>query len=163
MPQVYVSLGSNIRAEANICSCTQYLRARFKRVISSDVYQTPAEGFEGPAFLNSVVGFETKLSIVELRDYLRNLEDLHGRVRDGEKFSSRTLDIDLLLYDTVVMSPEENLPHSDILNYSFVLIPLAEIAPDQRHPVLNQNFHQLANSTDFNRTKMVPVEINCKS
>nr|CAA6829152.1 MAG: 2-amino-4-hydroxy-6-hydroxymethyldihydropteridinepyrophosphokinase (EC [uncultured Thiotrichaceae bacterium] len=163
MPQVYVSLGSNIRAEANICSCTQYLRARFKRVVSSDVYQTPAEGFEGAAFLNSVVGFETNLSITELRDYLRNLEDLHGRERGGEKFSSRTLDVDLLLYGKVVLQPEGNLPHSDILNYSFVLIPLAEIAPEQTHPVLNKNFHQLAHNADFNRTKMVPVEINCES
>lgn len=163
MAQVYVSLGSNIRAEANICSCTQYLQARFKRVISSDVYRTPAEGFAGAAFLNSVVGFETDLSIAELREYLRHLEALHGRVRNGEKFSSRTLDIDLLLYDNVVMGPEENLPHSDILKYSFVLLPLAEIAPEQKHPVLNKNFYQLANSADFTETKLVPVKINCKS
>lgn len=163
MAQVYVSLGSNIRAEANICSCTQYLHARFKQVISSDVYQTPAEGFRGAEFLNSVVGFETDMGIAELRDYLHHLEALHGRVRSGEKFSSRTLDIDLLLYDKVILGPEENLPHSDILKYSFVLLPLAEIAPEQIHPVLNKNFHQLAETADFTETNLVSVKINCES
>lgn len=161
MPQVYVSLGSNICAEANICSCTHHLRTHFEKVISSEVYQTPAEGFDGAAFLNSVVGFETSMGIAELRDYLHDLEDLHGRVRSDNKFSSRTLDVDLLLYDKVVMSPDENLPHSDILNYPFVLIPLAEIAPEQTHPVLKQNFHQLANAAAFNKNNMVTVNINC--
>ncbi|MEZ5536620.1 MAG: 2-amino-4-hydroxy-6-hydroxymethyldihydropteridine diphosphokinase [Thiolinea sp.] len=162
MPQAYVSLGSNIRADANICSCTRHLRARFKRVISSDVYQTPAEGFDGAPFLNSVVGFETSMSISELRAYLRHLEDLHGRERTENKFSSRTLDIDLLLYDNVVMQPEQNLPHSDILNYPFVLFPLAEIAPGKTHPVLNKNFRQLARNAEFTDSKMVPVKINCR-
>lgn len=161
MSQVYVSLGSNICAEANICSCTQYLRKHFRKVVSSAVYQTPAEGFDGAAFLNSVVGFETSMSIAELRDYLHYLEDLHGRVRGRDKFSSRTLDIDLLLYDNVIMSPDENLPHSDILNYPFVLIPLAQIAPEQTHPVLKQSFHQLAQAAVFNKQTMIAVNINC--
>lgn len=163
MPQAYVSLGSNIRADANICSCTQHLRARFRHVISSDVYQTPAVGFDGEPFLNSVVGFETEMSIAELRRYLRNLEDIHGRVRSADKFSPRTLDIDLLLYDKVVMQPEENLPHSDILNYSFVLYPLAEIAPEKTHPVLKKNFQQLAKTADFSNSNMVAVDLNCRS
>lgn len=162
MPQVYVSLGSNVRAEANICSCTRHLRVRFENMISSDVYQTPAEGFDGAPFLNSVVGFETKLPIAELRTYLRNLEDSHGRVRSNNKFSPRTLDIDLLLYDNVVMAPEENLPHSDILAYPFVLYPLAEIAPEQTHPVLQQNFRQLAQDTELTANNMMPVTINCQ-
>jgi 2-amino-4-hydroxy-6-hydroxymethyldihydropteridine diphosphokinase len=161
MPQAYVSLGSNICAEANICSCTRHLRDRFKNVVSSAVYRTPAEGFDGAPFLNSVVGFETAMSISELRTYLRNLEDIHGRVRSEDKFSSRTLDIDLLLYDNVVMQPEENLPHHDILRYAFVLLPLAEIAPEQTHPVLNKNFRQLAQHAEFSDSNMVPVTINC--
>ncbi|MEZ5478780.1 MAG: 2-amino-4-hydroxy-6-hydroxymethyldihydropteridine diphosphokinase [Thiolinea sp.] len=161
MPQAYVSLGSNIRPEANICSCTQLLRARFRQVISSDVYQTPAVGFNGAPFLNSVVGFETDMSIDALKAYLRELESLHGRERSGEKFDARTLDVDLLLYDHVVLPPEGNLPHSDILKYSFVLYPLAEIAPQQQHPVLRQNIAQLARNSSLSPLELHPVRLDC--
>ena len=161
MTQAYVSLGSNVRAEANICSCTQYLKSRFQRVISSDVYQTPAIGFQGDPFLNSVIGFETSLEINDLKSYLRDLEAIHGRVRTADKFTPRTLDVDLLLYGNTVLDEADNLPHRDILKYAFVLYPLAEIAPKKQHPVLKQNFSQLAKHSTLDAAALQAVLLDC--
>ncbi|HPE61674.1 MAG TPA: 2-amino-4-hydroxy-6-hydroxymethyldihydropteridine diphosphokinase [Thiolinea sp.] len=164
MAQAYVSLGSNVRAEANICSATQCLQARFKQLISSDIYQSPAEGFDGEPFLNSVVGFETDLDIAKLRAFLRTLETIHGRERGGDKFAPRTLDLDLLLYDDVVLppGPDGNLPHTDILKYPFVLYPLAEIAGERQHPVLKHRFSQIARHSQLLRNRLIMVDLDCR-
>ena len=162
MTRAYVSLGSNIRAEANICSCTHHLRSRFKNFSSSDVYQSPAIGFEGDPFLNSVVGFDSDLDITGLRAYLRDLETIHGRVRSDNKYAPRTLDLDLLLFGSVVLSKEENLPHKDILQYAFVLYPLAEIAPEKKHPVLRKKLSQLAEHSQLSSAEMTPVTLRCR-
>ncbi len=160
MVQVYLSLGSNIEAEQNICSCLHYLRSRFGSIVSSTVYQTPAVGFAGQPFLNLVVGFATELDIGSLRVYLHKLEDAHGRVRGGAKFSSRTLDVDLLLYGDAIQRPEDNLPHPDILKYPFVLFPLAEIAPQTIHPVLRQDFQQIARDSTLS-LQATPITLHC--
>lgn len=161
MIQAYVSLGSNVRAEANICSCTHYLQARFRQVISSAVYRTPAIGFKGDPFLNSVIGFATSMPVAELRTYLRELEAIHGRVRSTDKFAPRTLDLDLLLYGDTVLDTAENLPHRDILQYAFVLYPLAEIAPNQQHPVLRQELQHIARHSVLSPAAMQAITLDC--
>jgi len=134
MPRIFVSIGSNIDRENNIKGALDALARRFGRLSISTIYETTAVGFEGENFHNLVVGFDSNESIEVIRDELRRIEEAHGRKRKGvPRFSARTLDLDLLLYGDVVDSAA-SLPHPDILEYPFVLGPLAELAPDLIHP-----------------------------
>jgi 2-amino-4-hydroxy-6-hydroxymethyldihydropteridine diphosphokinase len=136
MPVAYLGLGSNLDAEKNLRLALREICARFSLQQISPVYHSKALGFEGADFLNAVAAIETELSPRELSEELELIHELAGRRRRLEKFVSRTLDIDLLLYDQLVMDEEGiRLPRSDVLQYSFVLKPLADIAPDYRHPV----------------------------
>lgn len=162
MANVYLSLGSNIEREANLCAAMQRLQQDFANVIFSQVYETPAAGFAGEPFFNLAAGLTTELTPTELKHYLRELEQAHGRVRGEEKFSSRTLDIDLLLYDDWNLQPHINLPHHDILTYAFVLFPLAEIAPTVMHPVLQRPIGKLARESTLSAAMMRLVTLNCR-
>ncbi|MBJ6609599.1 MAG: 2-amino-4-hydroxy-6-hydroxymethyldihydropteridine diphosphokinase [Candidatus Thiothrix moscowensis] len=162
MANVYISIGSNIDRETNICSCIQRLRQAFRRITLSHVYESPAEGFSGEPFLNLVAGFDTNLSPDKLRIWLRQLEDDHGRIRSREKYSDRTLDADLLMYGDLNLQPGQNLPHNDILRYPFVLFPLAEIASEALHPALQQNIGTLANQSILSASSLKPVKLTCR-
>ena len=136
MPIVYLGLGSNLDAEANLRLASRELRNRFSLQKISAVYRNKALGFDGDDFLNAVVCVETGLTPHDLCSELEIIHDVAGRNRTSERFSSRTLDIDLLLYDQLVLNdPPVRVPRKDVLKFSFVLGPLAEIAPDYRHPV----------------------------
>ena len=141
MPRVYLSLGSNVDAESNIRLGIAELRKRFRKLDVSPVYRSKAVGFDGDDFLNLVVGFSTRAYIETI---VRRIESIHrvaGRQRGEEKFSPRTLDIDLLTYGDVVTDvPPVNLPRGDILEYDFVLRPLADIAPDDVHPLTGRSY-----------------------
>jgi 2-amino-4-hydroxy-6-hydroxymethyldihydropteridine diphosphokinase len=163
MASVYVSLGSNIEREANICSCMQQLKRDFGNVVFSPVYETPAEGFTGEPFLNLVAGFSTELTPTALKQYFRQVETAHGRVHGEKKFSARTLDLDLLLYDTLNLQPEHNLPHHDIVAYPFVLFPLADIAPDAMHPGLQRTVAEISADTHLSRDTLSVVELDCST
>jgi len=144
MVSVYVSIGSNIDREQNIRSGLGALRAAFGELQLSSIYDSEAVGFDGAAFYNLVAGFETALPVDDLVLRLREIEDAHLRRRDGPRFSSRTLDIDLLLYDDLIIdSPDIKLPRAEILYNAFVLAPLAEIAPGLKHPVEGQDYAEL--------------------
>jgi len=162
MASVYVSIGSNIERETNIRSCMQRLQADFTHVTFSNIYETPAIGFSGTPFFNLVAGFTSELNPSALRDYLRKLEDAHGRVRNQVKYSARTLDVDLLLYDGLNLQPEINLPHSDILAYPFVLFPLAEIAPNVQHPTAGHSLSSLACESNLTRESLRLVVLDNK-
>ena len=139
MPVAYLGLGSNLDAEQNLQLASRELRDRFSLQKISTAYRSKALGFEGDDFLNAVACIETELTPQELCGELELIHDLAGRTRRSEKFVSRTLDIDLLLYDQLVLNePPVRLPREDVLKYSFVLRPLAEIAPNYRHPVTGQ-------------------------
>lgn len=136
MAKVYLGLGSNIDPERNLRIAIDELRARFGSLESSSVYRSKAVGFDGADFLNLVVGIETDASPEAIGAEIEAIHELVGRRRGKAKFSSRPLDIDLLLYDDLVReTPEPRVPRPDILEYSFVLAPLAEIAPTLVHPV----------------------------
>ncbi len=137
MVMVYVSIGSNIDRERNIRSAVAALKYRFGRITLSSVYETQAQGFAGDPFYNLVAGFETPLNPKEINAVLRAIENQHGRQRGGPKFSARTLDLDLLLYGQAIIE-EYNVPRDEITRYAFVLLPLAEIAPDVIHPCLQK-------------------------
>jgi len=136
MPVAYLGLGSNLDAEQNLRLASRELRNRFSLQKISTAYRSKALGFDGADFLNAVACIETELTLQELCRELELIHEVAGRRRRPEKFISRSLDIDLLLYDQLVLNePPIRLPREDVLQYSFVLRPLAEIAPDYRHPV----------------------------
>ena len=120
----YLSIGSNINAEANIILAIEKLQKILDNSEYSSVHQTKAEGFEGDDFLNLVVAGESSLSFERLNKKLKDIEDESGRNRDAPKFSARTLDIDIVLQ----IGDEEILFESDeIEKYSFVSEPLKEL------------------------------------
>lgn len=161
MALVYVSIGSNIQPEHHVCSCMQHLRNDFRDTVFSSIYQTPAEGFTGEPFLNLAAGFKTDSPLSNLRDYLKNLEIIHGRKHFQEKFSARTLDIDLLLYDNLNLLPNTRIPHPDITDYPFVLFPLAEIAPEVIHPLLQKSIRWIVTNTKLSSENLKQVRLNC--
>lgn len=138
----FVSAGSNIEPLRHLSLAVRGLEQRFGPLILSSVYRNRAEGFEGEDFLNMVIGFRTteppELVIAELERLHREA----GRVRGPEAFSPRTLDLDLILYGDMV-SGKLRLPRADITRYSFVLGPLAEVAPTLRHPVTGDTAGEL--------------------
>lgn len=144
MVRVYVSIGSNVEREHHIRAAVAALRARFGPLVLSRVYETEAVGFNGPRFYNLVVGFDTDASLETVAAALREIEHAGGRRRDTERFGSRTLDLDLLLYgERVEDRPGLRLPRPDIDRYPFVLGPLAEIAAERRHPVSGETYGTL--------------------
>ena len=142
--KVFASLGSNQNREENIRSAVQSLRTIFGTLRLSSVYQNKAVGFDGDDFLNMVVAFNSDMTPQAIQQQFRQIEDAHGRVRQAKKFAARLLDIDLILYgDLMCDEPELKLPRIDIVEYAFVLLPLAELEPDGVHPVLKTSFAQM--------------------
>jgi 2-amino-4-hydroxy-6-hydroxymethyldihydropteridine diphosphokinase len=120
----YLSLGSNINAEANIILAIEKLQKILDNSEYSSVHQTKAEGFEGDDFLNLVMSGDSELSFDDLNKKLKDIEDEAGRNRDVPKFSARTLDIDIVLQ----VDDEEIIFESDeVAKYSFVSEPLKEL------------------------------------
>jgi 2-amino-4-hydroxy-6-hydroxymethyldihydropteridine diphosphokinase len=140
MTRIYLGLGSNLDAERNLGLAVRELQRRFGELELSPVYRSPPLGFEGDDFLNAVAGLETDLAPDEV---MRQMEEIHviaGRRRDPQGLVSRTLDIDLLLYGQLVIDrPGLHLPRRDVLEYDFVLRPLAELAPETVHPVTRRS------------------------
>ncbi len=142
--RAWLSLGSNIDPQRKIPEALAALRERFGELMVSPVYESEAVGFSGDNFHNLVVGIETRLPAHELVRALRRIEEAHGRVRETEKFTSRTLDIDLLTYgDHVINEGGVQVPRDEILRYAFVLLPLSEVAPDERHPIDGRSYREL--------------------
>ena len=144
MTRVYLSLGSNIAPEENLRAALTELRAKFGDIVVSPVYRYAAVGFEGPDFLNLAVGLDTDLQPPALNEWLHALEDRHGRRRDVSRFSSRTLDADIVLFGNQVLTGAGNLqvPRAE-LKHAFVLKPLCDIAADVVHPVLRKTLVDL--------------------
>lgn len=160
MSVAYLGLGSNIDARNNIASGIAQLRERFRQVDLSPIYQSPSFGFDGEDFINLAARIETDISPLELKAFLQALEDRHQRNRDAPKFSDRTLDIDILLYDDLyLISPALSLPRGEILSAPHVLKPLADLAPDLRHPVNGETFFELWNAFPRETTKLTPIDL----
>ncbi len=149
MPWIWVSIGSNIDRERHIRGALADLRAAFGDLVVSPVYESAAVGFAGEPFYNLVAGFASELPVGMLAGRLRTIEEAHGRVRSDAKFSSRTLDIDLLTYGSEPVSDGKLvLPRDEILKYAFVLRPLAEVAPTERHPIEKLSYAELWQAFD---------------
>ncbi len=144
MTWVYVSIGSNIERETYIALGLNSLEQAFGSLTVSSFYESEPVGFNGDAFYNLVVGFDTSLDVDAVAKKLREIEIAHGRAPDSKKFSSRRLDLDLILFGDLIRDDGSiQLPRPDIERYAFVLEPLAEIAPTLKHPILNITYAEL--------------------
>tara|TARA_B100001564_G_scaffold261084_1_gene222851 strand:+ start:61 stop:510 length:450 start_codon:yes stop_codon:yes gene_type:complete len=143
MQTIFVSIGSNIEAESNMLLVKEHLNLLFE-VTYSRIYQTPAEGFTGGDFLNSVCKFKSDKKPNEIRRTLKSIEEKMGRTTSQKGMSNRVIDLDLILYGDMLINEDGlEIPSSDIENYKFVLEPLAEIAPDYIHPMLKKTYKEL--------------------
>ena len=136
MAKIYISIGSNIEAEKNIRLAIHALQDYYGKLILSSVYESEAVGFAGDNFLNLVAGLNTEEDVHAVATTLRRIEDENGRDRSGPRFSSRIVDLDLLLYDDLILKEDKlEIPRDEITKNAFVLLPLEEIAPQLIHPV----------------------------
>ena len=145
MTTAYVGIGSNLDPAANVADGVAALRETFEGVRCSTVYQTEPVGFDGPPFYNLVAEIATDRDLAAVVAQLRAIEDRFGRQRPagGSACGNRTLDLDLLLFGDCVTDDPVPLPRRDVVEYAFVLGPLAELAPRARHPQLDRTFAEL--------------------
>ncbi len=159
--QVFVSGGSNIDAEQNLRDAVIALREEFGELTLSSVYRSPAVGFEGDDFLNVVVAFVTERSAEDCATVMNRLEAQSGRTDDQRGFTARPLDLDMVLYgDLVDDSQLLRVPRADVDEYDFVLGPLAEIAPEFRHPVSGKTMAELWEAFDRSSSRMTKAAIS---
>ncbi|WP_312243094.1 2-amino-4-hydroxy-6-hydroxymethyldihydropteridine diphosphokinase [Pantoea sp.] len=139
MTRVYLALGSNLadplqQVEEALAALDRIPETQ--RVATSPFYRTPPYGPpDQPDYLNAAVALETRLTPESLLDQTQRIELAHGRVRKAERWGPRTLDLDILLFgDAVIATPRLTVPHYDMHNRAFMLVPLLEIAPEARLP-----------------------------
>ncbi len=159
MTQVFLGLGSNLGdRKKNIQDAVRRIQERgiAGGIKVSSLYETEPEGVKKqPLFLNGVLEMETDLSPQELLAALKSIEKQGGR-KKGWKWGPRIIDLDLLLYGDLVMKEEDlEVPHPLLAERPFVLIPLAEIAPEFVHPVLKKTISGLRDKCRISYTQKV--------
>ena len=134
----YLNLGSNIQPETNLVRAVELLHKQGKVLKVSNAWESKSVGAEGPNYLNACVLFKAKVMQVELKEnIIRPIEAQLGRQRSENKFNPRTIDIDIVLFDSK--------PYNDkFWKYAFVIVPLAEIYPEYRNPIRNESIVQTA-------------------
>jgi 2-amino-4-hydroxy-6-hydroxymethyldihydropteridine diphosphokinase len=143
---VYLSLGSNIGdRQANLRTAVEHLPVRSLRILrASPIYETePVDYIDQPWFLNQVVEAETELSPEKLLWQIGEIENQLGRLLTVPK-GPRTIDIDILLYGArIIHSATLEIPHPRMAGRRFVLAPLADLAPELRHPISGLTVHEM--------------------
>ncbi len=140
--KVFVGIGSNIDPVANIKECINCLEQKFNHLKLSPIYESSSMGFEGPNFYNLAASFETDFDLISLKQYLNEIETSAGRLLGEAKFSSRTLDIDILYFDDLI-DKDKNIPRGEIIKFDFVLRPLYDIAPAHIHPETKKTHYRM--------------------
>ena len=162
MATIYISVGSNINAEYHVCAGIKALREMYGEITTSLVYESDAVGFDGDNFYNLVVKANVNEDAETVVTSLRMIEDNSNRDRTGPKFSSRTLDLDLLLYDDLILNePHLEIPRGEIITNAFVLLPLSELAADLIHPIEKKSIGQMWQEYDKDSQKLWSIEISC--
>jgi 2-amino-4-hydroxy-6-hydroxymethyldihydropteridine diphosphokinase len=135
--KVYLNLGSNIEPEKNMRQAIQLLKERTNVQAVSAVWETESVGYEGANFLNMSAVLYTEFDAEALKEQvLRPIEIQLGRVRDGNKNSPRTMDIDIVLFN-------ETIHNMETWKYAFIFVPLAELIPTFVHPFENKDLSQV--------------------
>lgn len=147
MNKVFLGIGTNLGdREGNLKGALQMIEEKMGVIVAlSHVYETEPWGFETEnLFLNMAVEVETKLSPSGLLGRILMTEAVLGRLREGRKYCSRLIDIDILFYnDQVIDLPELKIPHPRIPERRFILVPLCDLSPGFVHPVLKKTLAQL--------------------
>jgi 2-amino-4-hydroxy-6-hydroxymethyldihydropteridine diphosphokinase len=154
--QLYLSLGSNLGDRlANLHKAVTLLPPKVIPLVHSSVYESEPWGYsDQPAFLNQVIKAATDLEPLVLLTFLKDTEVSIGR-QVTFRFGPRIIDLDILFYDDLVLdTPTLKIPHPRIAERAFVLVPLAEIAPDLPHPILRKTIHQLNTDVDSSSVEM---------
>ncbi len=163
MRNIYLGIGSNLDPEANIKHALNLLELEFGPLKESSIYKNPAIGFIGPSFLNMVTAFESELSIFEIQKILQQIETAIGiDPENKQKFTSRIIDIDLLLAGEVIFNSDSlNIPRPGITQYPFILKPLLDVTPDLIDPLSNNPYSEIWDtiSNTPNAHTMEKVEI----
>jgi 2-amino-4-hydroxy-6-hydroxymethyldihydropteridine diphosphokinase len=159
MKTAFLGIGTNIgRREDNLRDAITKIEEHIGKVmVSSSVYETEPWGFQSmDKFLNMVVKVETKLTPSGLLGRILMIESLLGRVRGEKQYSSRVIDIDILLYEDLVIDELSlKIPHPLLHERKFVLIPLSGLAPEIIHPVLNKSICTLLELCE-DKSKVLP-------
>ena len=143
MSLITISLGSNIEPQLNLEKARNEIAKFATLEKTSKIYKSKSVGFEGNDFLNQVILCEVKVELEETYFKLKKIEKEMGRVKNVNKFSDRLIDLDLLTFNDEISEGKITLPHNDILKYSFVLVPFAEIYPEFIHPVNQKSIETL--------------------
>ena len=163
MPRVHIAVGGNVEPERWLPVAARALRRHFPGARFSSCYLNPAFGFEGADFVNAVAGFDTELAPEAVLAHCHEVEALCGRRRDDPKWAPRVMDVDLLLYgDTVTETTAYRLPRPDLLRRCFMLRPLAELAPELRHPLTGRSIldHWQELAREPYRLERLPLDLN---
>jgi 2-amino-4-hydroxy-6-hydroxymethyldihydropteridine diphosphokinase len=159
MVDVYVAAGSNIEPAKHLARALDALDETFGPLTVSPAYRNQAVGFEGDDFVNLALRFATDLPVAKVKQRLEEIEEQCGRPRAAPKWAARTMDLDILMYGDVISDdPALRLPRPDLVRRAYMLRPLADIAPDLRHPTLHKTMHELWQGFDQGHA-MVPVTI----
>ena len=142
MSIVHLNIGSNLNRRTNIRLAIKALEQYFSNIVLSSLFESPSEGFKGNDFYNVGVSITTVKTSNEVVDILHDIENSLGRDRSLPKFSSRMIDLDLVLYGGII-DEALNVPRKDILKYAFVLAPLAELNPEVIHPLEGTSYQNL--------------------
>jgi dihydroneopterin aldolase/2-amino-4-hydroxy-6-hydroxymethyldihydropteridine diphosphokinase len=144
-----VAMGSNIDSERNLRDAVQMLSRRCRLLAVSTVYETePVGNSDQPTFLNAAALIETDRTAQDLKaEVLQAIEQALGRVRTADKNAPRTIDLDIALFGEQVLDlGPRHIPDPDILKHAHVAVPLADVAPEWRHPETGQTLQEIARS-----------------
>jgi 2-amino-4-hydroxy-6-hydroxymethyldihydropteridine diphosphokinase len=163
MARLYISLGSNINRQQYVNTGLTALEALFGELTLSSLFASKAVGFDGAEFYNMVIGATTELNIEQVAKALRDIEFANGRQLNAKKYSPRTLDLDLLLFEDLILDDPAQIPRAEITENAFVLWPLAEVAPHLKHPILNKSYQQLWQAYDKTQQQLTIVDFTWSS